>query len=175
MRSVEMIDAPLHPVELYHLPTDSEWRSDEDVPKDFRQVVELQMMARMDGDSIDSITRSSVSLDDIYQVYDDWKGGQEVLVSRDDDGKIVGMLSYYFESDGTPFFESVAVDPDVQGEGVGGALIDAAIGKVHDTGYRGNIIARAQDRVVGIYERKWGAKVVEVDDKTGLAKITIPL
>ena len=162
-------------IDKLQLPADPDWQTMDDVPSEFRQVVELHMMAQRDGAYIDDVQRAPVSLDEVYETYDGWSAGQTVLVSRSDEGSIDGMLSYYFEKDGTPFLESVAVDPDVQGSGIGAALIDEALEDLRATSEAPYAIARAQSRVLDIYTRRWGAEVLDSDDRNGYTKIAVPI
>lgn len=161
-------------VEVYNLPSDSDWETLRDVPTDFVQITELQMMAKADGAYVSDVDRDAVSLDDVFETYDDWNGGQTVLLARDEDGDIVGMLAYYLEKDGTPFFESVAVDPTQQRAGIGDRLIRAGLDKVHTETGADAVVAQAQARVVAFYERHYGAEVISIDQKTGRALIRVP-
>lgn len=175
MKSPEIHTAPQPLVERYQLPDDG-WSSIDEVPADFRQIVELQMMARDDAASNDQVARHSVDLDEVYAVYDDWVGGQNIFVVRNDDGGIDGMLSYYLESDGTPFFESVAVDPDTQGGGIGRALIDHALEDVAQHSPQAEfVITRAQNRVVELYESRWGAQPLDDTSQAGVVRMAIPI
>lgn len=161
-------------IEVYELPSDSEWEALRDVPKDFVQITELQMMAKADGAYVSDVDRGAVSLDDVFETYDDWNGGQTVLIARDEDGDVAGILSYYIENDGTPFFESVAVDPSQQRAGIGDRLIRAGLKKVHTETGADAVVAQAQARVVAFYERHYGAEVISIDEKTGRALIRVP-
>lgn len=162
-------------VEDYTLPRESDWQDIEDVPEDFRQIVELHMMAQRDGDCIEDVSREPVSFNDVCEVYDSWAGGQRVLVVRDDMRSIVGMLSYYIGSSGLPFLESVGVDPAHQGEGMGATLIDAALEELRTKTTATHAVARAQRRVLDIYARRWGAEILEESDDSAAVKIGIPI
>lgn len=162
------------PVERYNLPGDADWQSVDEVPTDFRQIVELQMMAQREGAYIDDVARVPVSLEEVFEAYDSWTGGQQVLVIRDETGSIIGMLSYYFESNGTPFLESVGVDPDYQGDGIGATLIDTALEELRDSTEAPYAVARAQTRVVDIYARRWGAEVLD-EDGSDTVRIAVPI
>ena len=170
--SPEYASTPQFLIEPFELPVADEWESDEDV----RAVVELHTMAMSTEGSIESIRRVEVSTEDLLETCDDWEDGQRVFVSRDDEGNIFGMISYYYGAAGAPFLESVAVDPRVQNTGAGSQLINTALQAIRDENPDAKVAyARAQARVVEIYERHWGATIVDTDPKTGQAKISIPL
>ena len=133
-------------------------------------------MAMAEGDSIDNVRRQKVSTEDLLETCDDWEGGQRIFVARDDEARIFGMISYYYGAAGVPFLESVAVDPRVQNTGAGSQLINTALQAIRDENPDAKVAyARAQARVIEIYERHWGATIVDTDPKTGQAKISIPL
>ena len=70
------------------------------------------------------------------------------LAAVDDDGRVVGVASLYRRDDGWQL-RGMAVDDDLQGTGVGRALLEA----VHER-FRGeHLWANCRDTAVGFYER----------------------
>jgi GNAT superfamily N-acetyltransferase len=167
--------APHVQVENYILPTEAEWVDIDAVPQDLRDIVELHMLAMSEGNTIEEVSRRAADLEEIYDVYDGWSGSQRILVARDENGHVCGMLSYYLMSTGVPFAESVAVDPQAQGNEIGSALIEAALEEMRHVSDADHAIAQAQSRVVEIYARRWGAQILSKDNRSGRSKISIPL
>lgn len=162
-------------IDRYTLPEDGGWQFIDEVPRDFVQIVELQRMAKAEGRYVEEIERRSVDLDDVHDVFDDWGEEQSVLVSRDEYGDIAGMISYYYTPEGAPFLESVAVDPEYRGQGIGGLLVEGALEGIRSESEAEFAIGRAQGRVVDMFIKGWSAEVIEVDQATGQSKIAIPL
>lgn len=128
MRSYELLPKPN--IEDYHLP-EGVWQSIDDVPEDFKRIVQLNNMAQSPARSIEEARLLPATLEDIYGAYDDWSTGQEILVARDENGKVIGMLDYYYKPNGKAFVEAVAVHPDAQQGGIGAKLISAALNKLY--------------------------------------------
>lgn len=175
MRSHETYTRPNDRVESYELPIESDWQTVDDVPEDFRRIAELHLMARANGEYIDDVSREATTIEGLNDLYDDWSGGQEIRILRGEDEEIIGMLSYYTQPDGTPFLESVGVDPEHQQTGAGATLIDATLDELRQTSTAEYATAQAQSRVVDIYQRKWDAEVIKSDPATGLVTIAVPL
>lgn len=145
-------------IEQYELPRDAQWQSIDDVADDLIDITTLHMMAGSLAETIDEVVVPYVTLDDIYEVYDDWSSNeQQIVVARSEDDRIVGMVSYYMRPESEPFMESVAVHPDAQGSGIGMELIAVAIENIARTTDAEYVVAQAQERVAHIYERKLGA------------------
>lgn len=159
-------------IERYQLPDDEGWQDIDDVPADLRRTVELHIMSRTPGESNEDVRLPNITLDEFYDVYDDWvRNDQQVRLVRDSEGGVVGMISYYLQRNGTPFMESVAVDPEERGGGIGGQLIASSAAELRGVGAE-TASTMAQPRVVEMY-KKMGAQVVgRVGD---LVKMSIPL
>ena len=85
------------------------------------------------------------------------------LAALGDDGRIVGVASLYRRDDGWQL-RGMAVDDDVQGTGVGRALLEA----VHER-FRGeHLWANCRDTAVGFYERMGWRIVGEGYDLVGM-------
>lgn len=148
-------------IEQYELPPDEGWQHLEDLPQDLYDIVTLHALAGAEGDSIDETAVPSLSLEEAYDIYDDWlRNDQQLLVGRDEDGRIEGMISYYLQPQQAPFMESVAVYPEAQQSGLGMQLIAEAIREITSTTDAEYVVAQAQERVAKIYERKLGALAV---------------
>lgn len=99
--------------------------------------------------------------------------GAVVLVA-DDDGDVVGTVTYVPDST-SPFAEDLregeggirmlAVDPVVQGRGVGGALVDACIHRAREDGRRGLFLSSTPLMTAAhrIYERAGFVRTPERD------------
>lgn len=175
MSSHDFSPAPEVLVEDFQLPDEADWRSLEDVPSDLVQVVELQRMALSDGDAIEDVGREPVDLDTVLEAHENWlKDDAHIVVVRDDEGAVIGMLSYYFLQRGLPFIESAAVDPNAQGAGILSDMVAATLEELRPSGAEFAHF-RAQARVADIYTRKWAAEVQEVDQVTGRVLMRIPI
>lgn len=173
----EIIDQPYYSVLQYDLEQlqPDEWTDINDVPDDIKQIVGLQKMAQADGDYIDEVKFEPATYDEVMDTIDNWGTDQKVFVERDEQRKIIGILSYYVKANGVPFFEVVAVDPHYQQYGTGARLIDTALQDAALETDAPVALAQAQERVVAIYERKWGAEVVARNGDNGQVTIEVPL
>lgn len=162
-------------VETYDIPDEADWQSLDDVPLDFVQIVELQQMALNNGETIEDVVRGPVDLDTILETRENWlEDDAHIVVARDDEGAVIGMLSYYFLQQKQPFIDSAAVDPDIQRAGVLTGMMAAALEELRSSGAE-FVHLRAQARVASIYERKWAAEVIKVDQNTGRVLMRISI
>lgn len=163
-------------IERYRLPDGEVWRDIDAVPEDICSIVGLQQMARSSERSIEEVRYlRPKTIDEINDVMDEWGPDQRIVIARDEERQITGMLSYYYTSTGVPFFESVAVKPSAQRSGTGRTLIDTMLAHIKAESSQPYVKARAQARVVDIYVRGWGARVLHTDPKTGQSEIVIDL
>jgi GNAT superfamily N-acetyltransferase len=102
-----------------------------------------------------------------------------VLVAEDDDGRLLGSVTLtigggpFFEwdpeADGDCGFRMLAVDPEVQGKGVGPRLVAECLARARAAGCRRMIIGSTEwmTRAHRIYERLGFRRVPELDQMWG--------
>ena len=74
------------------------------------------------------------------------------LAAVDDDDAVVGILALLPDGDAGVRLRSMAVEPSMQGAGVGRALVEAAVERLRAEGVT-RVWCNARDTAVGFYER----------------------
>jgi GNAT superfamily N-acetyltransferase len=81
---------------------------------------------------------------------DEWPATLHLAVRQD--GRVVGVATFIPREEGVWQLRGMAVDPEVQGRGIGRALLEAAAGRLRAAGGR-SAWANGRDTALGFYER----------------------
>jgi ribosomal protein S18 acetylase RimI-like enzyme len=97
------------------------------------------------------VLRPGVPLDQVGFPGDDGPGTVH-LAAEDDEGAVVGIVTLIPDGDRSVRLRSMAVDPALQGGGVGRLLVDAAVERLRAAGMQ-RVWCNARDTAIGFYER----------------------
>jgi predicted GNAT family N-acyltransferase len=95
------------------------------------------------------------------------ESGSHHLAAFDEEGRILGCLMLTPHSDGEVQMRQVAVKPEMQGTGLGRALVEEAERKARELGFT-RMMLHARDVAIGFYARQGYAREGDLFTEVGI-------